>query len=335
MTQFNKKRYEKMKYRRCGRSGLMLPEISIGFWQSLGEEGNEQTCRDICYAAFDAGITHFDLANNYGVPAGHSEEVVGRVLKDMPRDELIVSTKAGYYMWPGPYGEWGSKKYLVASLDQSLRRLGLDYVDIFYHHRPDPNTPLEETLGALDLIVRQGKALYAGVSSYSGAQFAQAVETARLHDWTPITIHQPRYNMLQRGIESDLLSQTDRAGTGVIAFCPLATGMLTDKYLDGIPADSRRGGNPEARAWWDKERAAGTWDKVRALNEIANRRGQSLAQMALLWTLRDQRVTSALIGASRVEQLTENVAALDAAPLSDDELAQIKAVLEEGKGSRQ
>ena len=321
-------RYDKMPYRRCGRSGLMLPEVSLGFWQGLGGPGMEKKCREVMFYAFDHGITHFDLANNYGPPPGNSEIVVGQILKEMPRDELIISTKAGYRMWDGPYGEWGSKKYLVASLDQSLKRMGLDYVDIFYHHRPDPDTPIEEILGALDLIVRQGKALYAGVSSYTGAQFAQAAETACLHDWTPITIHQPYYNMLDRWVEWDLLTQTERAGTGVIAFCPLAQGILTDRYLGGLPENSRMGQlGEEGRRWYEARKAEGLWDKIARLNEVAKARGQSLAQMALRWLLRDARMTSVLVGVSSLEQLKDNLRALEAAPFSEEELMKIEDIL--------
>ncbi len=325
---FAEDRYEQVPYRRCGRSGLLLPAVSLGFWQSLGEPGNRETCRAACYHAFDHGVTHFDLANNYGPPPGNSERVIGTILKDMPRDELIVSTKAGFRMWPGPYGDWGSKKYLVASLDASLKRLGLDYVDIFYHHRPDPQTPLEETLGALDLIVRQGKALYAGVSNYDGARFRDATECIRARGWTPLTIHQPCYNMLQRKPETDLLGQTAAAGTGVIAFCPLAQGMLTDRYLDGLPPDSRRGRQGQAgRDWYEQRKAEGLWEKVGHLNELAAARGQTMAQLALTWLLRDARVTSVLVGVSRVEQLAENIAAATAPPLTDEEIARIDAVL--------
>jgi L-glyceraldehyde 3-phosphate reductase len=320
-------RYAQMPYRRCGRSGLKLPAISLGFWQSLGEAGEEQTLRQCAYFAFDHGITHFDMANNYGIPAGHSEEVVGGVLKTMPRDELIISTKAGWYMWPGPYGDWGSKKYLIASLDQSLKRMKMDYVDIFYHHRPDPETPLEESLGALDLIVRQGKALYAGVSSYNGGQFADAVKVVRDHDWTPITIHQPKINLLERGLEFDLLPHTAAWGCGVIAFCPLAQGRLSDKYLGGIPKDSRMAKRPDAQQWYQQQQAAGIWDKVARLNDLAKARGQTLPQMALAWLLRDERVTSVLIGASSMEQLKENLAAASAPPLSAGELARCEAIL--------
>ena len=327
MTEFNPDRYRKIPYRRCGRSGLQLPAISLGLWQSLGRPGMEDQCRQCVHHAFDSGVTHFDLANNYGPPPGNSERVFGKIIKDMPRDEMIVSTKAGYTMWDGPYGDWGSKKYLVASLDQSLRRLGLEYVDIFYHHRPDPDTPLEETMAALDLIVRQGKALYVGVSNYRGAQFLAATEVIAKHDWAPITIHQPYYNMLQRSVEADLLPHTAAAGTGVIAFCPLAQGTLTDKYIGGLPQESRFGREGNAK-WYDQQAAAGTWKRVAALNEIAKARGQSLAQMALTWTLRDPRVTSALIGVSRIEQLKENLQAATAAPLSADELLKIDQVLE-------
>jgi L-glyceraldehyde 3-phosphate reductase len=327
-SRFAADRYEQMPYRRCGRSGLVLPAVSLGFWQSLGEPGNEDLCREVCHYAFDHGVLHFDLANNYGLPPGNSEHVVGRILKDMPRDELIVSTKAGYTMWPGPYGDWGSKKYLVASLDQSLSRLGLDYVDIYYHHRPDPDTPLEETMAALDLIVRQGKALYVGVSNYPGARFRDAVETVARHGWAPITIHQPYYNMLRRTVEADLLPQTAATGTGVIAFCPLAQGCLTDRYLDGLPADSRRGRlGDSGRQWYEQQEAGGVWDKVRTLNDVAAARGQTLAQMALTWLLRDERVTSVLIGVSRLEQLADDLAAANAEPLGEAELAKIDEIL--------
>jgi len=317
-----------MEYRRCGRSGLKLPAISLGFWQALGEPGNEEICRKAMYYAFDHGVTHFDLANNYGPPPGNSEIVVGKILKDMPRDELIVSTKAGFFMWDGPYGDWGSKKYLVASLDQSLKRMGLEYVDIFYHHRPDPETPIEETLGALDLIVKQGKALYVGVSSYRGEQFRKAVEVIKQHDWAPIIIHQPSYSMLNRWIESDLLPYTDAAGTGVITFCPLSQGVLTDRYLDGLPPDSRMGRRGEdGQKWYEKQKAAGVWDKVAALNEIAKSRGQTMAQLAITWILRDERITTVLTGASKVEQIAQNLRAANAPKLSDEELLKIEHIL--------
>jgi L-glyceraldehyde 3-phosphate reductase len=321
-------RYDKMTYRRCGRSGLMLPAISLGCWHNFGDGDDPDEARNMLRTAFDLGITHFDLANNYGPPPGSAETNVGRLLKEdfaAHRDELIISTKAGYRMWPGPYGEWGSRKYLVASLDQSLKRLGLDYVDIFYSHRPDPSTPLEETLGALDSLVRQGKALYAGISSYCGAA---TVESARIMRQlgTPVTIHQPNYSMLDRWIEGDLLSHTDRLGIGVICFCPLAQGLLTDKYLDGIPPDSRAA---KPTGFLRKESITPELvAKLARLNDIARQRGQSLAQMALAWVLRDPRVTSALIGASRASQIVENVAALEKAQFGEDELAAIDAALQ-------
>ena len=323
---FAENRYDVMKYRRCGRSGIKLPIVSLGLWQSLGEAGADDVARQCVYYAFDHGVTHFDLANNYGPPPGNAEEVFGRILKSMPRDELIVSTKAGYRMWPGPYGEWGSRKYLLASLDQSLKRMGLEYVDIFYSHRFDPDTPLEETMGALETAVRQGKALYAGVSNYSGAQFLEAADIMRRHDWPTLLIHQPRMNMLARGPETDLLPHTAEAGVGVIAFCPLAQGVLSAKYIKGLPADSRFG-RGEAKKWYEDQAKAGTWTKVAALNDIAVARGQTLPQMALTWLLRDERVTSVLIGASRLEQVKENLQVINQAPLSAEELERIEAVL--------
>jgi L-glyceraldehyde 3-phosphate reductase len=324
MHEFADDRYEKMAYRRCGRSGLKLPAVSLGFWQSIGEPGREDLCRQICYDAFDAGVTHFDLANNYGPPPGNSENVVGEILKDMPRDELVISTKAGYYMWPGPYGDRGSRKYLIASLDQSLQRLGLDYVDIYYHHRPDPETPLEETLGALNDVVRQGKALYVGVSNYSGELTEQACRIVRDNGWAPITIHQPYYNMLGRGVEQDLLPTCRQRGIGVIPFCPLAQGLLTDKYLDGLPEEARFAGKQE---WYDEQKANGNIARIRKLNEVAANRGQTLAQLALTWLLRNPEVVSVLIGVSRPEQLAENVKVAQAAELSSDERARIDAIL--------
>ena len=316
-------RYERMQYRRSGRSGLQLPAISFGLWHNFGHDRPYELGRAIARRAFDLGILHFDLANNYGPPFGSAEENFGRILSDdlRPyRDELIISTKAGYDMWPGPYGEWGSRKYLLASLDQSLARMGLDYVDLFYSHRFDPDTPLEETIGALDTAVRQGKALYVGISSYSAAKTREAAAIAR-DLGTPIVIHQPSYSMLNRWIEPELLDALEAEGIGCIAFSPLAQGMLTDRYLDGIPPDSRAGREGTAL---DAERLnEETLAKVRALNEIAAGRGQSLAQMAVAWILRDQRVTSALIGASSVEQLEANVAALDRLDFSDDELTEI------------
>jgi len=311
-----------MPYRRCGRSGLKLPAVSLGLWNNFGDDRPIETCRAILRRAFDLGITHFDLANNYGPPPGSAELTFGRILREdlaAHRDELVVSTKAGYDMWPGPYGEWGSRKYLLASLDQSLARMGLEYVDIFYSHRLDPDTPLEETLGALDTAVRQGKALYAGVSSYSGEHTAEAVRILR-ELGTPLLIHQPSYSLLNRWIERDLLDVLDDEGVGCIAFSPLGQGMLTDKYLDGIPEDSRAAqGTFLKREYLSVENLA----RVRALNEIAAGRGQSLAQMAIAWTLRDPRVTSALIGASSVDQLQDSLGALERLDFAHDELAQI------------
>src|SRR5713101_4555247 len=311
-----------MQYNRCGRSGLKLPAISLGLWQNFGAGRPIDEQRAIVRRAFDLGITHFDLANNYGPPFGSAEANFGRLMKqDLApyRDELIVSSKAGYDMWPGPYGEWGSRKYLLASLDQSLQRMGLDYVDIFYSHRFDPDTPLEETMGALDTAVRQGKALYVGISSYSAAKTREA--HAILHELgTPLLIHQPSYSMLNRWIEPELLDALGELGVGCIVFSPLAQGMLTDKYLDGIPADSRasRHGSLSPDLINDQSLA-----KIRALNEIAARRGQTLAQLALAWTLRDSRVTSTLVGASSVAQLEANVAALDKLDFTQEELAGI------------
>jgi L-glyceraldehyde 3-phosphate reductase len=315
-------RYERMRYRRSGRSGLQLPGVSLGLWQNFGYDRPLDTSRAIVRRAFDLGITHFDLANNYGPPYGSAEENFGRLLQqDLTpyRDELIISSKAGYDMWPGPYGEWGSRKYLLASLDQSLRRMGLEYVDIFYSHRFDPETPLEETMGALDSTVRQGKALYVGISSYSAGKTREAHAILRGLG-TPFVIHQPSYSMFNRWIEPDLLDTLGELGIGCIVFSPLAQGMLTDKYLEGIPEGSRasRDGSLSPDRINDQSLA-----KIRALNEIASRRGQTLAQLALAWTLRDPRVTSALIGASSVDQLEANVAALDNLDFSAEELAEI------------
>ena len=316
-------RYDSIRYRRCGRSGLLLPEISLGLWHNFGDDRAWTTQREICRRAFDLGITHFDLANNYGPPPGSAEVNFGRILATdfaAHRDELVISSKAGYDMWPGPYGEWGSRKYLLASLDQSLARMGLDYVDIFYSHRFDPDTPLEETIGALVSAVQQGKALYAGISSYSSARTQDAVRLLR-EARVPLLIHQPSYSMLNRWIEDDrLLDTLEEAGAGCIAFSPLAQGLLTDRYLSGIPADSRAAENDSLQAdSITDERLA----RVRALNDVAAGRGQSLAQLALVWVLRDQRVTSALIGASSVRQLEQNVAALANPDLSSEELAVI------------
>jgi L-glyceraldehyde 3-phosphate reductase len=315
-------RYDRMLYRRTGRSGLRLPAISLGLWWNFGHDRPLETSRAIVRRAFDLGITHFDFANNYGPPYGSAEETFGALMSSdlRPfRDELVISTKAGYDMWPGPYGEWGSRKYLLASLDQSLARMGLEYVDIFYSHRFDPDTPLEETMGALDSAVRAGKALYAGISSYSAEKTREAA--AILRDLgTPLLIHQPSYSMLNRWIEPDLLDAVGELGLGCIVFSPLAQGMLTSKYLDGIPEGSR--------ASWPSSLSPelltdAALERIRALNEIASARGQSLAQMALAWALRDERVTSALIGASSVAQLEDNVAALERLGFADDELAEI------------
>jgi L-glyceraldehyde 3-phosphate reductase len=315
-------RYDAMTYRRCGRSGLDLPAVSLGLWNNFGDDRPLETQRAIIHRAFDRGVTHIDLANNYGPPPGAAEINFGRILREdlaAYRDELIISTKAGYNMWTGPYGEWGSRKYLLSSLDQSLKRMGLDYVDIFYSHRFDPDTPLEETLGAVATAVKQGKALYAGISSYSGAHTTEAVQILR-DLGTPVLIHQPSYSLLNRWIEEDLLDVVGEEGVGVIAFSPLAQGMLTDKYLAGVPEDSRAAkGVSLQREHLTEENLK----HVRALNEIAQKRGQSLAQMAIAWTLRDPRVTSALVGASSVEQLDDSLGALDNLDFSGDELAEI------------
>jgi L-glyceraldehyde 3-phosphate reductase len=311
-----------MRYRRSGRSGLDLPLLSLGLWHNFGGVDPLERSRAIVRRAFDLGITHFDLANNYGPPYGSAEETFGKLLRDdlRPyRDEIVISTKAGYDMWPGPYGEWGSRKYLLASLDQSLRRLGLEYVDIFYSHRFDPSTPLEETMGALDTAVRQGKALYAGISSYTAEQTHEAVQIMRSLG-TPILIHQPSYSLINRWIEGGLLEMLGEQGIGCIAFSPLGQGLLTDKYLDGIPAGSRASRDSSLSP---DQLDEPTLAKVRALNAVAAGRGQSLAQLAIAWVLREERVTSALIGASSVEQLEANVAALDGLSVSDDELAEI------------
>jgi len=320
-------RYENMLYRRCGRSGLMLPALSLGLWHNFGATDSYATARAIVLRAFDLGITHFDLANNYGPPPGSAEETFGRILRqDLAghRDELIVSSKAGYRMWPGPYGEWGSRKYLVASLDQSLKRMGLGYVDIYYSHRPDPDTPLEETMGALDQTVRQGKALYAGISSYNPEQTCQASKILR-ELGTPCLIHQPAYNMFNRWIEDGLLGVLAEEGIGCIAFVPLAQGLLTDRYLRGIPEDSRAA-KPHGflrREHVTEEKLA----KVRKLNEMAKARGQSLAQMALAWVLRHPGVTSALTGASRPSQIEDSVGALSKLEFTVEELTAIDGIL--------
>jgi L-glyceraldehyde 3-phosphate reductase len=316
-------RYDSMTYRRCGRSGLKLPAISLGLWHNFGDTRPWQGQREICRRAFDLGVTHFDLANNYGPPYGAAEENFGRILAtDFAgyRDELVISTKAGYDMWPGPYGEWGSRKYLLASLDQSLERMGLEYVDIFYSHRLDPETPLEETMGALDAAVRAGKALYVGISSYDSAHTRQAAGI--LHELgTPLLIHQPSYSMINRWIERDgLLDTLEQIGAGCIAFSPLAQGLLTDRYLHGIPPDSRVRTSPSLH---ESDLTKPTMTKVGALNTIAGRRRQSLAQLALAWALRDPRMTSLVIGASNVAQLQANIAALDHLEFTAEELAEI------------
>ncbi|MBY5929269.1 L-glyceraldehyde 3-phosphate reductase [Halomonas denitrificans] len=316
-------RYERMRYRRCGRSGLKLPALSLGLWHNFGHNADEHNARDICRTAFDHGITHFDLANNYGPPPGSAEQMFGRILhSDFAghRDELVISTKAGYHMWPGPYGEWGSRKYLLSSLDQSLARMGIDYVDIFYSHRFDPETPLEETMGALDHAVRSGKALYAGISSYSPERTREAARLLR-DMGTPCLIHQPSYSMINRWIEDDgLLDVLDEEGIGSIVFSPLAQGLLTNKYLDGVPQDSRLAKGGAIR---EDHLSDDNLRRVRALNDIAAQRGQTLAQMAIAWVLRQGRVTTALIGASRTEQVVDCVRALDNPEFSDAELAEI------------
>jgi len=323
----NEQRYDTMKYRRSGRSGIRLPLISLGLWHNFGGVDTFENSRAMVHRAFDLGITHFDLANNYGPPPGSAESNFGEILRlDLKpyRDELIISSKAGYGMWPGPYGDWGSRKYLLASLDQSLKRMGLEYVDIFYSHRPDPETPVEETMGALDHAVRSGKALYAGISSYSAAQTAAAAKILR-ELGTPCLIHQPKYSMFDRWVEDGLLDVLGEQGIGGIAFCPLAQGLLTDRYLQGIPPGSRAS-KPHGflkKNDIDEHRL----DQVGALGAIANERGQSLAQMALAWVLRDERMTSALIGASRVEQIEQNVAALANLAFSAKELGSIDAIL--------
>jgi L-glyceraldehyde 3-phosphate reductase len=321
-------RYQSMKYRRCGQSGLKLPAISLGLWHNFGHVDVVENCRSILRLAFDNGITHFDLANNYGPPPGSAEENFGRILKqDFQgyRDQLIISTKAGYYMWEGPYGEWGSKKYLVSSLDQSLQRMGLEYVDIFYHHRPDPETPLEETMAALDLIVRQGKALYVGLSNYQADEADRAIQLLRKLG-TPCLIHQPKYSMFERWVEGGLLDVLEKEGVGCIPFSPLAQGLLTDKYLKGIPADSRaakpHGFLKENQITEDK------LDKIRKLHQLAQERNQTLAQMALAWLLKDKRITSVLIGASKPEQLQDSLQSLKNTDFSGDELNHIETILQ-------
>lgn len=327
-------RYDTMRYNRSGRSGLLLPAISLGLWHNFGHERPVETQRAVLRRAFDLGVTHFDLANNYGPPAGSAETNFGRIFAEDfrgYRDEMIISSKAGYDMWPGPYGEWGSRKYLLSSLDQSLGRLGLDYVDIFYSHRPDPNTPIEETMGALATAVQQGKALYVGVSNYSPEQTRAAAAALAAHK-IPLLIHQPSYSIFNRHIEDGLLPVLDEVGAGCIVFSPLAQGLATNRYLDGaIPADSRAA----TSRFLDPEQISPVYlERARALNEIAASRGQSLAQLALSWVLRLPGVTSALIGASSVAQLEQNVAALDAAPLTPEEIALIEPFAVHGTGLR-
>lgn len=321
-------RYEKIKYRRTGNSGLLLPELSLGLWHNFGDNDDFKNARNLLKCAFDNGITHFDLANNYGPPPGSAEKNFGKILKKdfKPyRDELIISSKAGYGMWPGPYGDLGSKKFLVASLDQSLQRMGLDYVDIFYHHRPDYDTPLEETMGALDLIVRQGKALYVGISNYQPERAAKAFKILK-ELGTPCVIHQPRYNLFDRWIEDGLLDLLDNSGVGAICFSPLAQGMLTNKYINGLPQDSRA---VKESPFLNTSQVLEHLPKIKALNEIAKNRNQNLAQMAISWILKDDRITSVLIGASKTDQIIDSLKATENTSFSDDELNNINAVLKE------
>ena len=328
MYQADEKRYEEMKYNRCGASGLQLPAVSLGLWHNFGSNGNFDNMQDMCHTAFDHGITHFDLANNYGPVPGSAEENFGRILAKglgRYRDELIISTKAGYDMWPGPYGNWGSKKYLVASLDQSLKRMGLDYVDIFYHHRPDPNTPLEETVRALDGIVRSGKALYVGISNYNKEQTIAAAELFK-ELGTPFIINQRKYSMFVRDIEKDGLKDYAAAhGIGIITFSPLAQGLLTDRYLHGIPEDSRV--RTDGRFLKEAAIVEETLKKVRALNDLASQRGQTLAQMALSWILMDGDITSVLIGASKPSQILDNIGIVHATAFSEEERRRIEEIL--------
>ncbi|HXI01305.1 MAG TPA: L-glyceraldehyde 3-phosphate reductase [Sphingobacteriaceae bacterium] len=323
----NSSRYQSMKYRRCGRSGIKLPAISLGLWHNFGHIDDSENGRKILRMAFDAGVTHFDLANNYGPPPGSAEENFGRIFFDdfrSYRDEIILSTKAGYYMWQGPYGEWGSKKYLVSSLDQSLKRMKIEYVDIFYHHRPDPDTPLEETMGALDLLVKQGKALYAGISNYEPEEAAKAIKILR-ELGTPCLIHQPKYSMFERWVEDGLLSVLEDEGVGCIPFSPLAQGLLTDKYLKGIPSDSRAA--KPSGFLKETQITPEIIKQIGLLNTIAENRNQTLAQMALAWLLKDPRITSVLIGASRPEQLQDSLKCLDNTDFSTEELTQIEDIL--------
>lgn len=321
-------RYENMQYRRCGKSGIKLSLLSLGLWHNFGDRDNFENARNILRTAFDNGITHFDLANNYGPPYGSAEKNFGKIFKEdfkRYRDELIISTKAGWDMWPGPYGNFGSRKYLIASLDQSLKRMGLEYVDIFYHHRPDPDTPLEETMGALDQIVRQGKALYVGVSQYNAQDTLKAAEILKSLG-TPFLIHQPRYNMMDRWVEDGLLDTLEEIGIGSIVFSPLEQGILTSKYLHGIPEDSRAA---TEGSYLDKSQITdGLVKKIQELNKVAESRGQSLAQMAVAWLLKDERVTSVLVGVSKVSQLEDNIEAIKNIRFSQDELDQIDSILD-------
>ena len=325
----DEQRYQKMEYRRCGNSGILLPAISLGLWHNFGHIDSLENARNMLRVAFDNGITHFDLANNYGPPPGSAEENFGKIFKEdfIPyRDELIISSKAGWGMWPGPYGDWGSKKYLVASLDQSLKRMGLEYVDIFYHHRPDPDTPLEETMGTLDLMVRQGKALYVGISSYHPEAAAKAIQL--LKDLgTPCLIHQPKYSLFDRWVEDGLLDVLQQNGVGCIPFSPLAQGLLTNKYLKGIPQGSRAASHRGNGAIEEGQVSADKINKVRQLNVLAEERGQNLAQMALAWILKDKRISSVLIGVSRPEQITDSIRCLQNYSFTADELNRINAIL--------
>lgn len=325
----NEQRYQSMEYRRCGNSGLKLPAISLGLWHNFGHIDVLDNARNILRLAFDNGITHFDLANNYGPPAGSAEENFGKIFKDdftAYRDELIISTKAGWGMWPGPYGDWGSKKYLVASLDQSLKRMGLDYVDIFYHHRPDPETPLEETMGTLDLMVRQGKALYVGISSYQPEEAAKAIEILKQLG-TPCLIHQPKYSMFDRWVENGLLDVLEQTGVGCIPFSPLAQGLLTNKYLKGIPQGSRAASHRGNGAIDEDQVSDEKINKVRQLNVLAEQRGQNLAQMALAWILKDKRVSSVLIGVSKPAQVLDSIRCLGNYSFTEEELTMINTIL--------
>ncbi|MEY2792329.1 MAG: L-glyceraldehyde 3-phosphate reductase [Bacteroidota bacterium] len=325
----SEKRYDQMTFNRCGKSGISLPAVSLGLWHNFGEIDSYQNAKEIIHLAFDNGITHFDLANNYGPPAGSAESTFGNVLKEgffKYRDEMIISTKAGWKMWEGPYGDYGSKKYLVASLDQSLKRMGLDYVDIFYHHRPDPNTPLEETMAALDLIVRQGKALYVGISSYNSAETKEASRILKQLG-TPCLIHQPKYSMLDRWIEDGLLDVLEEEGIGCITFSTLAQGLLSNKYLNGIPKDSRAASGRGNGALEAQNISNQQLEIIKKLNDLAQQRGQSLAQMALSWALRDSRVTSTILGVSKPEQLLESIKCLENSQFSGEELAQIDQIL--------